>query len=171
MNSSNTHKRRSIRLKEYDYSSPGEYFVTICTYMKQCTFGKIVEENINLSSLGEIAVQCWKEIPRHFSNVKLDAFVCMPNHIHGIIILIENDNSVGIWHDGHIIRSSCNLVGTRHAVSLHEQFGKPTKNSVSTIVRLYESIVTKRIHEFNNTNNVLYGSPVFTNISFVQKKT
>jgi putative transposase len=79
--------RKSIRLKDYDYSSPGEYFVTICSFDHECIFGEIVEEEMKLSPQGVIAEQCWKEIPKHFNNTELDAFVVMPNHVHGIIIL------------------------------------------------------------------------------------
>jgi putative transposase len=90
MNNLNLHNRRSIRLKEYDYSQSGEYFVTICTHNRECLLGEIVDEEMKLSSIGEIVQRCWEEIPKHFPNVELDAFVVMPNHVHGIII---NDES------------------------------------------------------------------------------
>lgn len=88
-NNSVIRHRKSIRLKEYDYSQPGEYFVTICTYDKKCVFGKIIGEKIELSPIGKMARQCWEEIPKHFSEVELDEYVVMPNHIHGIIIITE----------------------------------------------------------------------------------
>jgi putative transposase len=68
------HRRRSIRLKDYDYSMPGEYFVTICTNEKGCLFGEVVEENMKLSQFGEITKRCWVEIPKHFPNVELDEY-------------------------------------------------------------------------------------------------
>jgi putative transposase len=86
--------RKSIRLKEYDYSLAGEYFVTICSFNHECIFGEIVEEEMKLSPQGMIAEQCWKEIPKHFNNTELDAFVVMPNHVHGIIVLNDNDRDV-----------------------------------------------------------------------------
>ena len=90
MNNLNLHKRRSIRLKEYDYSQPGEYFITICTHNRECLLGGIVDDAIRLSAIGEIVQRCWDSIPNHFPNVELDAFVVMPNHVHGIIIINES---------------------------------------------------------------------------------
>ena len=81
------HHRRSIRLKEHDYSQPGAYFVTICTRDRACLFGEIVDGEMRLNEAGEIARGCWEEIPRHFPLVELDAFVVMPNHVHGIIVI------------------------------------------------------------------------------------
>lgn len=79
------HHRRSIRLKGYDYSQPGAYFVTIVTHQRQCLFGEIVNNEMILNDYGKIAAQCWNDIPKHFPNAILDEFVIMPNHIHGII--------------------------------------------------------------------------------------
>ena len=82
-------QRKSIRLKEYDYSQPGDYFVTICTNEHDYKFGEIVNEEMRLDEMGKIVKGCWEEIPIHFSNVELDEYVVMPNHVHGIIILNE----------------------------------------------------------------------------------
>ena len=91
---SNIHHRRSIRLKRYDYTQRGAYFVTICTHQRNCLFGEIVDGEIKLNTNGEIARGSWLSIPRHFKNVELDEFVIMPNHLHGIII-IESSEVVG----------------------------------------------------------------------------
>ena len=88
---------------------------------------------MKLSPEGMIAQLCWEKIPMHFSNAKLGDYIIMPNHIHGIIILLES------------------MVGTRHAVSLREQFSRPVIGSVSTIVRSFKSSATKRIHETGDT--------------------
>ncbi len=79
------HHRKSIRLKEYDYSSPGAYFVTICTKDRAEIFGNVVDGKMILNELGEIVNRCWLEIPTHFPHAHLDEFVIMPNHMHGII--------------------------------------------------------------------------------------
>ena len=81
------HHRRSIRLPGYDYASPGAYFVTIVTYHLVCLFGKIQNDEMQLTNLGQIVEEHWRVIPEHFPNVELGTFVVMPNHIHGIIIL------------------------------------------------------------------------------------
>jgi len=83
----NKHHRRSIRLREYDYSQPGAYFVTICTYQRECVFGHVVNGEMRLNDAGEIARRCWEDIPRHFLLIELDALAVMPNHVHGIIVI------------------------------------------------------------------------------------
>jgi len=67
------HHRKSMRLQEYDYSKPGEYFVTLCTYKKVCILGEVIEDEVRLTPPGEIANRYWEEIPKHFPNVELDA--------------------------------------------------------------------------------------------------
>jgi len=81
------HHRRSIRLQGYDYSQPGIYFITLCTQNHECLFGEILNGEMRLNEFGKMTQQCWLEIPHHFPHVKLDEFVIMPDHIHGIIIL------------------------------------------------------------------------------------
>jgi len=84
------HHRKSIRLPEYDYSQVGMYFVTICCQDMVCRFGSVVDGKMVLNECGEIAKECWEEIPSHFPEVRLHTFVIMPNHIHGIIEITEN---------------------------------------------------------------------------------
>jgi REP-associated tyrosine transposase len=79
--------RRSIRLKNYDYSKNGGYFVTVCTQDREILFGEIAEGRMKLNRLGEIVDRIWNQLPIHFPNIQLDQFVIMPNHIHGIIII------------------------------------------------------------------------------------
>jgi putative transposase len=79
--------RRSIRLPGYDYSSEGAYYVTIVTQGRECLFGEIVDGEMRINEYGEIVQKWWNEIPIHFPNVQLGAFVMMPNHIHGIIFI------------------------------------------------------------------------------------
>ncbi|MBI5570546.1 MAG: transposase [Desulfomonile tiedjei] len=79
--------RRTIRLKGYDYSRPGAYFVTICTVHKQSIFGRVASGDMMLNALGHMVRKTWKQIPVHCSGTSLDEFVVMPNHLHGIIIL------------------------------------------------------------------------------------
>ena len=85
------HHRRSIRLKEYDYSRAGAYFVTICTHNREYLFGNVVNDETVLSRHGEIVKNVWCNLTNHYLNIKLDAFIVMPNHIHGIIVLIDVD--------------------------------------------------------------------------------
>jgi putative transposase len=81
------HVRRLNRLKDYDYSQPGGYFITMCTKKRSCLFGEIDNDRMVLNRYGEIVRLSWLELPEHYYNVELDAFVIMPNHIHGIIFM------------------------------------------------------------------------------------
>ncbi|NEQ45030.1 MAG: hypothetical protein F6K00_16290 [Leptolyngbya sp. SIOISBB] len=82
------HRRRSIRLRHYDYTAPGFYFVTICTHQRQHLFGKIHNGGMVLNDAGQAAQAYWQRLAQHFGNIRLDAFVVMPNHVHGIIEIV-----------------------------------------------------------------------------------
>ena len=81
------HHRRSIRLKGYDYAQAGAYYVTIVVQGRECLFGEIIDGEMHLNEYGEIVQKWWNEIPIHFPNVELGAFIIMPNHVHGIIFI------------------------------------------------------------------------------------
>jgi putative transposase len=85
------HHRRSIRLKDYDYTLPGAYFVTIVAWRRQETFGQIRDGNMVLNRFGQVVMRTWQGLPYHYQNVVLDEFCVMPNHVHGIIQLVESD--------------------------------------------------------------------------------
>ena len=132
----NKYHSDSIRLKEWDYSIPWWYYITICTKDMRCWFGEVKNGEVNLNKYGKIAKKCFEEIPKHFKSVDIDYFVIMPNHVHGIIII--ND-----------------AVETRDRVSLQndEKFGKPLKNSLPVIINQYKGSVTRKIRKS--------GSPFF----------
>jgi len=90
------HHRRSIRLKGCDYTQPGAYFITICTHGRECLFGEIIDGEMHLNEAGQIVVQTWQDLPNHVPNVQLDAFVVMPNHVHGIIIITDHAGGIGV---------------------------------------------------------------------------
>ena len=85
--------RQSTRLKGYDYAQSGAYFITIVTQNRFCMFGDVMEEKMFSNAAGVMVRTAWNELPYRFPNVHLDAFVVMPNHIHGIIII---DQAVGV---------------------------------------------------------------------------
>ncbi len=90
--------RRSIRLKGYDYSQAGIYYVTIVTQGRECIFGEIVNKEMILSSYGEIVQKWWDDILVHFPNVEILAFVIMPNHVHGVIFITDTHRGEIISH-------------------------------------------------------------------------
>ncbi len=127
------HHRHSIRLKEYDYTQPGAYFITICTKERQSLFGDIVKGEMRLNHLGQIAFDFWQEIPEHFSHIELDTFVVMPNHLHGILLITHKP------------------LGAQKSCAPTEQFGKPVPGSISTVIRSYKGAVSRQINIIWNT--------------------
>ena len=122
-------RRRSIRLVEYNYSNAGAYFVTICVRDKKSILGHIRNANVDLSPIGEIAHHCWNEIPNHFPYVELDAFIVMPNHLHGIIVL--NGNCRGVQ-----------LNAPEMTTANYYESISPKKGTLSVIVRTFKGAVT-----------------------------
>ena len=82
---SNFPQRRAMRLRDYDYSQSGAYFVTICAQHRKCLFGAITDGKMRLNEIGQIVVECWNHTRQHFPSVGLGESVIMPNHFHGII--------------------------------------------------------------------------------------
>jgi len=120
--------RKIIRLKDYDYSSAGYYFVTIVSYKRKNIFGEIIDGQNNLNPLGIIVEKTWREIPAHFPYIEVDSHIVMPNHFHGILIISE-------------IRAQ--HVRAQHAEPLRETKAQP----LGLIIRSFKSAVTKRVHD------------------------
>ena len=89
------HCRRSIRLRQYDYSSVGVYFVTICAQGRECLFGDIADGTMRLNDAGQIVARVWLGLSVRFSQVVLDEFVVMPNHFHGILVINDGAPTLG----------------------------------------------------------------------------
>lgn len=134
------HGRKGNRWKTYDYSQPGWYFVTICTRFMVHWFGAVQSETMNHSSTGLIAHDQWLTIPLHNPNIMLDEFVVMPNHIHGIIRIV----------DSHVGTASVPHVGTAHVLSLPKTKRYRTKMQLSKTIHGYKGAVSKIIHQSNN---------------------
>ncbi len=156
----NKYRIPSARLPHWDYRWAGAYFITICTQNRIYYFGEITNDNMQYSPVGAIADVLWYEIPHYAKNVELGAFVVMPNHIHGILIL-HNEN-IADTTDNVDNADNVDDVETLHATSLppqppqtqhqtnhkNKQMSKisPKPNSISTIIRSYKSAVTKHAH-------------------------
>lgn len=128
------HHRRSIRLPGYDYSQEGAYFVTVCTQNREFLFGEIVDGAMLLNDAGQIVCQCWRDIPAHFPQVVCDGFVVMPNHIHGILFVVDT-------------------LGAQHFSPLR---GRPrgTSKTIGSIVRGFKIGVTKWMRQNEPVQNV-----------------
>src|SRR6266404_2099154 len=118
----------SIRFPGYDYSSPGLYFVTICSHQKRCVFGRIVDARALLSPAGLIVRECWVAIPSHCAGTRLHEFVIMPNHLHGIVEI-------------------CAKLGRSSAAPLRGTAASVQAGSLGAIVRSFKAAATKRAHE------------------------
>ncbi len=137
----NKHHRRSIRLKGYDYSQAGAYFVTICAYNRECLFGEIVDGKMALNELGEIVREEWIYSTKIRNEIKMDEYVVMPNHIHGIVIIKDVDNvPVGVTGRSPLQRRSPLRQDDRHPHG-------PKPKSIGSFIAGFKSVVTKRINE------------------------
>lgn len=88
------HHRRSIRLKRYDYSRAGAYFVTVCTQNRECVFGEIIDGEMALNDIGKIVADEWMKTGAIRNEIELDKWVVMPNHFHGIVMIRRGDRPV-----------------------------------------------------------------------------
>ena len=133
------HHRRSIRLKDYDYSQEGAYFVTICTYKRIEMFGEIINGVMHLNECGKIAQDIWDTLPGRFPGIELDHFIVMPNHVHGIIVRTE------------LVRANfpSSVEATALAAMNALQRYRTTSNrsqSLKEIVRTFKGAVTYYMH-------------------------
>ena len=143
--------RQSIRLKGYDYSSPGYYFVTICTYHKKCLFGEVIEGQMKLNDHGTLVLKQWNRIPDHFRKIQLDEMVIMPNHIHGIINIID----VGAKHNNSDSCTKTNDIGSDASPLPKKRTPIGTKrNSLSSIIQNFKSITSRQFNRINGKSNV-----------------
>jgi putative transposase len=117
-------QRKSLRLRDYDYSREGIYFITICTQRRVWALGELWQGKFTQGPIGEIAFNCWQELPLHFPNISTIEFIVMPDHVHGIISIDKSREKGAIY---------C----------------APTKNeriapgSLGTIIRSYKGAVTR----------------------------
>jgi len=130
-------ERKKIRLRNYDYSKSGYYFITICTKNREEWVGKVKSGIMLLNKFGEIAKNFWTEIPGHFEDVKIDEFSIMPNHAHGILIIERN-----------MVGNAYMRSNQRNAF-MHSLQDK-TKMLLSKIIQQYKASVTQKINNLQN---------------------
>ena len=147
MTSNKKFGRKYTRLKNYNYAANGYYFVTICTHDKQCFFGDVTNDKMQLSTVGKIAHQYWSEIPQHSQHTYLDEFIIMPNHVHGIIIIDNPNNPDRYVVDVDVSRRDVpwNVPTDNGEWDLSRTMSQlsPKSGTLSVIVRSYKSSVTR----------------------------
>jgi len=142
--------------------------VTIVAWQRECLFGEVVNAEVMLSKFSLVAKQQWEKLPKRFPNIELGAYMIMPNHIHGIIVITagrgtaENPNDL----DGELSRRA----------PTQEQFQKPVKGSIPTIIRSYKSTVSHRINLMRGTDGIPvwqrnYYEHIIRNAQDLQNKT
>lgn len=148
----NKYRIPSARMENWDYASDAAYFITICTAQKEHFFGKIKDKKMYLSNIGVLADVFWYEIKNHAKNIQLDAFVVMPNHIHGILIL-ENNHQYLLANNpsvetGHALSSDNHLseINNEKLTIGQQRFRNQGKNTISSIIGSYKSVVTRHAH-------------------------
>ena len=128
----NRFRYNSLRYAGRDYSLPGKYFVTICTGQKTEWFGSAISGKMHLSEIGDIASQMWYEIPVHFPFIGMDAFVVMPNHLHGIITI---NRFIGTLIVGSLHATTLPPSDATHQSNETMSFISPKSGSLSVVVR------------------------------------
>jgi putative transposase len=154
------HHRRSIRLKGYDYSQPGAYFITICTHQRENRFGQVQDGVMQPNRLGKILQHAWHDLPCHYPHVRLGAFCLMPNHVHGIVVLLDDDLRRG-GSASVMIDVTPTTRFDRDPGFTHDQIHpnkKPTvRHGLPEIVRAFKSFSARRINAIQCT----HGFPVW----------
>jgi len=134
------HHRRSVRLKGYDYSRANAYFITICSWNRECLFGCVENGAMALTEYGKILENEWLQTHQLRPNVELDVFVVMPNHFHAIIQI--NDIREGVSYP-------------QEGVYQYAPTMRSTSQTVGAIVRGFKSAVTKQVNICRNSPNAM----------------
>jgi REP element-mobilizing transposase RayT len=170
------HHRRSIRLKGYDYTSEGAYYVTIVVQGRQCLFGEIVDREMRLNECGRIIQKRWNDIPIHFPNVELGAFITMPNHVHGIIF-ITNKRRGEVPSPRNDLNQSYNIINPNPIKTPDGESPPQRKPSLGQIIAYFKYQSTKEINAINHTGIVTklwqrnYYEHIIRNERELQQKT
>ncbi len=167
------HNRRSIRLPGWDYRRPAAYFVTICAHRRRCLFGEVIDGQVTLDACGRIVVEEWHRSPSIREEIETDAFIVMPNHIHGIVIIAPPDAPRPITPDGYIVHVGTNrgenpvgthgtrgmTFGPRGSLQRRSASGRPVRQarSLGSFVAGFKSAATARINRHRGTP----GEPVW----------
>ncbi|TRO79784.1 transposase [Trichloromonas acetexigens] len=149
------HHRQSVRLRDFDYARGGGYFVTLCAWQRECLFGDVHDVGMRLNDFGMVVGECWAAIPEHFPHVQLDAFVVMPNHVHGVLLFDHRHSAVGAQHAAPLQWAAHKMPEPMEKRGITPNNVIP--GSLGAVVRSFKSAVTKRI----NTMRDNPGCPVW----------
>jgi putative transposase len=142
----NKYRIESSRCQAWNYSSPGYYFVTTCTADREHLFGEITNAIMHLNEFGNIVAACWDDLPAHYPNMRPDAFVIMPNHVHMVINLVDGNPMIPISGMA-VVETGLKPVSTTRYHGLSE------------IVRAFKSFSSRRINEYRKTSGTRIWQP------------
>jgi REP element-mobilizing transposase RayT len=134
------HHRRSIRLKGWDYAAPGAYFVTICAHQRQELFGEVVGGEMRLNEYGQIAAARWRWLADQYPYVRLDEWVIMPNHMHGVLMMVDDE--------------AAGRGGSRPAPTRPDA---PKRKPLDQLIGAFKTVSAKHINQLRQTS----GAPIW----------
>lgn len=153
----NKYRIESARLSDWDYSLPGYYFVTLCTHNRKCLFGEIIDSEMLLNGNGRIVHDEWHITGNKYNHIRLDEFMVMPNHIHGIIQIVYRDHKRYCRDVARNVSTGSGETPTIHPKNEKMAAISPISGSLPVIMRSFKSAITKRINETRSTP----GAPVW----------
>jgi len=146
---------QSTRLKNWDYSSNGAYFITICTKNREHYFGEIANEKLQETEQSKICQNVWDDLPNHYPNCILDSFVIMPNHVHCIVIIENSVQSV------RSVETGLKPVSTMTTTITTNDANKSKRYTISEIIRGYKTFTARKINNLQNTQGKTFWQPRF----------
>ena len=171
------HHRRSIRLKGYDYTREGAYYFTICCHQRRCLLGGIEADVMHLNIVGATVKAVWESLPHHFPLIELDAFVLMPNHVHGIIVITDNPGNCNPNRNNNLnpnLNSDCrgeafvpisedtpprNLSTNASPFPESNDTSPPRgtqSGSIGAILQNFKSVATRRVNRITRNSGTLW---------------
>lgn len=146
------HDRKSIRLKGFDYSLPGFYFITLIAQNRLCLFGEIEIGNIHLNEIGLLVEDCWRGLTKTFSDIGLDEFVLMPNHLHGIV---ELEDTLGKGEAFSAMNATMDDLNSENASPLRPH--GTLSRSLGAVIQNFKSVSTRMVNKrFFNVGNKIW---------------
>jgi putative transposase len=147
--------RNSTRLREYDYTTNGAYFITICAFKREHVFGNILEGHMQHNAIGQIVLEEWEQTQNLRAEVNLDAFVVMPNHVHGIVWIqrdpVGAQRAAPLRPDDARFRSTHRELAVSKNMPAKSDMPEVRPGSLGAIVRAFKSAVAKRVNESRRT--------------------
>ena len=152
----NKYRIESARLRNYDYSRSGYYFITSCTYKRESLFGRVTSDRMILNQYGMILNDCWFDLPNHYINLKLEIFIIMPDHFHGIMKIIGDKSSARTGNKYEIFEfvRALKTFSSRRINKLRNTPGTPVWQS-----RFYDHII-RNADDLNRIRNYIINNPL-----------